>query len=658
MIARMEKLCIVGPKRLAPTVLKNLQQAGVVQIDELPPDQMQAYQLGPEEEALLRGWEGMAISVDHASHLLGLEIDAPVEPFQGNLAEASATAAAYEQRAAALVEKRESLKDELQLINLYKEILEYLAEAVDGLDCSSRLSVICFLVERPEELTASEQELSSTLDDRYLLTRGALGNLTVAVIIGLNRDAETARGILARKGLHELPHMLEHGPMDLKSTAARLTERSQHAPEELAAVEKEIDRLRQEAGRSLKSLWFRAADETNRLRTFKKMGSGRYGFALCGWAPLNRKSRVVDFLERLDEQIRYTFEPADEDHEPERVPVMLENPSWAKPFEVLISFLNTPRYDGWDPTCITAALFPLWVGMVIGDMGYGLVFAALAWYLHTFVRRKQPLTIDFFKIRLAPEGVAQLLRVMTPILIWTMLWGFVYGEFFGDLLRRLGIFGTASYPGLIPILIPRTETDATATMLILVSIGFGVVQVLHGFVVKARTSCRNGERRHFWEGIGYFGGVAGLVLFAYAFMTHNYPLWLVIMMSAAFSLFVLGMVRAKMPLMIAELPTQGGHILSYIRIYAVGLASAILANLATDIGFALLHKGGIVEAVAGMLIGVALGILVHAILLVLLTVGHILQPIRLIWVEFFTKFDFYSLSGKPYRPFKLYNGKP
>ena len=110
--------------------------------------------------------------------------------------------------------------------------------------------------------------------------------------------------------------------------------------------------------------------------------------------------------------------------------------------------------------------------------------------------------------------------------------------------------------------------------------------------------------------------------------------------------------------MIAELPTQGGHILSYIRIYAVGLASAILANLATDVGFALFHTGGIAGVVVGVLIGVALGLLIHTILLILLTVSHVLQPIRLIWVEFFTKFDFYTLSGKPYRPFKFHDSKP
>ena len=88
------------------------------------------------------------------------------------------------------------------------------------------------------------------------------------------------------------------------------------------------------------------------------------------------------------------------------------------------------------------------------------------------------------------------------------------------------------------------------------------------------------------------GGVAALVLFSYGFMTGAYPSVAPYPDPGRPALFVVGMVRAQMPLMIAELPTQGGHILSFIRLYAVGLASAILANLATDMGFTLYHQWG------------------------------------------------------------------
>jgi V/A-type H+-transporting ATPase subunit I len=652
----MEKIFIVGPKRLASEVLFMLQQAGVVQVDSLPRDQLGSYQLEPGEEKRLRRWEAVATSTDHTSGLLGLEFDAVVEPFLGDLEEAEATASSCEERAAGLIEKRERLRDELQLIGQYLEVLEHLAAAVQGLDSSSRLAVIPFLVERIEDLTASAQELTSALEDRFLLTERSVGNLIVAVIITLKRDAEVARGILAHEGLHELPRLGEYAQMDLRTTAARRTVRSRLAPEELTAVEEELRHLRQEAGHELNSIWNQATDETNRLRTLRAMASGQYGFALFGWAPVSRKTRVIELLNRLGDKILYTFEPAEEHPEPARVPVLLENPEWVKPFEALITFLNTPRYDGWDPTWITATLFPLWFGMIVGDVGYGLVFIGITWYLSTFVRRNQMLRVDYFKVRLSPEAVAQLVRIMKPLIVWTILWGLVYGECFGNLFHRLGVFGTVHHPGLIPTLIHRTDTAATATLLIVVSIGFGIIQVLYGFLLKAQMNRRHGERRHFWEASGYFGGVVALILFGYAFMTEGYPQWLLIAMFAGAALFVLGMLCARMPLMIAELPTQGGHILSYIRLYAVGLASAILADIATDIGFTLYQAGGIAGVVVGVLIGLMLGLLIHALLLILLTISHIVQPMRLIWVEFFTKFDFYTLSGRPYRPFKLQGG--
>jgi V/A-type H+/Na+-transporting ATPase subunit I len=660
MIARMEKLQVVGPKRLAPTVLSRLQQAGVVQVDALPKDRIGPYLLDPEEEGRLRKWESVAMAADHALSLLGLERDVSVSPFPGDLEEDAATAADVEQRAAGLVEIRERLRDELQLIEQYKDILELLAEAVQGLDRSPRLAVIAFLVEKREDLATAEQELAGRLDDRFILAAWEVRDFVVAVVVTRQRDAEEARGILARGGLRELPRLGDYAGMDLKTMAARLQERSARAPEELARVEQDWRHLRQETAGGLASLWMRATDEANRLHTFKEMGSGRFGFALFGWVPVSRKNRVVELLQQFGGQILYTTEAAEEHNDPKRIPVMLENPGWIRPFEILITFMTTPRYDSRDPTWIIAVFFPLWFGMIVGDLAYGLAFAAVAWHLYGFVKRHEIFRVDFFKMRLAPAEMAQLLRIFTPMIAWTLVWGLVYGEFLGNLLQLAGVFATKKHPGLIPILIDRTDTAATATMLILVSIGFGAFQVLHGYIIKAYLGRRQGNMERFWEGCGYFGGVSALFLLGYAFMASSYPLWLIMPMLAGFALFAAGVWLARLPLMVAELPTQGGHILSYIRIYAVGLASAVLASLATDIGFGLSQTGGasgVIGLILGGLAGVLLGLLIHVVLTVFLLATHVLQPIRLIWVEFFIKFDFYSLRGRPYRPFKLHGGQ-
>ena len=216
-------------------------------------------------------------------------------------------------------------------------------------------------------------------------------------------------------------------------------------------------------------------------------------------------------------------------------------------------------------------------------------------------------------------------------------------------LEHLGVFYVPGHgEGLIPILIPRADTAATATMLILIAIAFGVLQVFHGLGVRAWLSLRHGHMTHFWEAVGYLGGLVGLIVFAYDFLSGAGGGALDLIMYAGFAVFLLGIVMSRVILMIAELPTQGGHILSYIRIYAVGVAGAIMANLATDLGFGLAEKLGVI----GILIGLVAGLLTHLVILLLTLMGHILQPIRLVWVEFFTKFGFYEESGRPYRPFK------
>lgn len=653
MIARMEMLFMVGPKRLAPLVLSRLQRAGVVQVDPVPQDRMGAYRLEPEAETRLKRWDAVLTSVAHAANLLELELNAAAAPFPGDLEEAEATAASLEPRAALLVEKRERLKDELQLLDQYLDVVVHLAEAVQGLDRSSRLAVIPFVVERGADLARLAQELATALHDRVILAQAVVGPKMVAVIITLKREVEAARGILHHAGWAELPRLKEYARMDLESMAQRLTARSSLNPQEIAGVEEELHQLSREAAPILDAIRNRAGNEVNRLNTLQALASGRYGAALFGWVPASQRDQVAESLGPFAGEILYAFDPVQEPEEPERVPVVLENPPWIKPFESLITFLHTPRYDSWDPTWITATLFPLWFGMIVGDIGYGLVFLGIAWYLSAFVRRNQDLKLDFFKMRLAPQALEQLVRMMKPMIIWTILFGLWYGEFFGNLLQQLQVFGTKARPGLVAILMPRTETVATATTLILVALGFGIVQVLHGFILKARLARRHGEKKPFWEACGFFGGAVALILFGYGFMSKNYPLWALIPMCGGAALFLWGMIRARAPLMLVELPAQCGHILSYLRIYAVGLASAILADLSTDIGVAFFQVGGVTGLIGGVLVGLVLALMIHALLILLLTISHVLQPLRLLWVEFFTKFDFYTFSGRPYRPFKL-----
>jgi len=85
----------------------------------------------------------------------------------------------------------------------------------------------------------------------------------------------------------------------------------------------------------------------------------------------------------------------------------------------------------------------------------------------------------------------------------------------------------------------------------------------------------------------------------------------------------------------------------------VGVAGAVLYDLANQVGFGLAHSLGIIGVLLGLLLGGLMVILITAVTLL----GHLLQPIRLLWIEFASNFGFYDESGKPYRPFRSVRGE-
>ena len=645
----MEELVVAGPKKQAKAILAALQQAGVVHLEPLESAELPRYRASSTDEAERRAWEAVSARSEHALRLLGHE-PTPATPSSLALAEAEAKSAALELRVSELAKERDLLEEEASAIELYQQATTALAELAGDLGHGPWLGLVPTVASTQEELALAQKSLEEALPGRFILASQPFASQLAAVVVVMKKDLEAAHNAMSRAGLAEFRLPPIFSELSLPEAALRMQARSQSLPKEQAGVRSRLGRLAGEVAGELQSLWTRAQDEVNRNLALLGLASGRFGFALSGWVPEKSKNAVVAALQSFGEQVSYSFAPADPHHEPEKVPVKLENPAWVKPFEMLIGFLNTPRYGTYDPTWMIAAFFPFWFGMVVGDIGYALLFWLLAYWLSGYVKRNQPLVVDFFGMRLAPSILADTVKILNWLVLWGVIWGFLYGEFFGTLGEHWGIFGTAHHPGLIPTLIPRMDTAATSGYLIVMSIAFGIFVVLYGVGIRAWLGIKERNFHHFWEGLGYFGGLMALTVFAIEFMNDFYNPVLNGLVYVGFAIFLISVIAGRMPLMVAELPTNGGHILSFIRIYAVGLASAILAGLATDMAVAIATNESL--GIFRVLIGILVGVVVHAFILLLTTLGHILQPIRLLWVEYFTKFGFYDEAGRRYAPFR------
>ncbi|MFB6132891.1 MAG: V-type ATP synthase subunit I [Halanaeroarchaeum sp.] len=375
-----------------------------------------------------------------------------------------------------------------------------------------------------------------------------------------------------------------------------------------------------------------------------------------------------------------------EDDEP---PVIQDNPSFAKPFEILVKAVNRPRYSEFDPTYILLLTFPAMFGFMIGDVGYGLLYVGIGYLVAT---------------RVDSDALASLGGVAVWSGIFTVLFGILYGEIFGMHLVSaylweglLAMSGPPMHKGLQPHYI------AFARAWLLVTLFVGLAHVTTGYVLDFLKNLRHGFADAMYESgswamlmLGLWGwifsrhamggkptfifevfdGPATSANVAYALGFAGLPAEVGIAGLAiavvGFGLLVLGEgiegVLESLNVLV--------NVLSYARIAAVLLAKAGMAlvvnllffgaythdglfhfmigmsphHVRMEYGDAALRFPGLIHmGVIGVLGGIVVLVLGHLIVLALGITSAGLQAVRLEYVEFFGKF--YDGGGAKYHPF-------
>lgn len=661
MIALMDQITVVGRRSIAHELLVSLQSLGVVQVDPLDPGDevpLHPYELSPADRRTKEAWDALVARAEALLDALELrqvkaargEIPAAPEELQELLA-------AIGKQIDKLVAERGELRDELEVAGAYLPILRELAPTLAQFDHGRYLAGTAFTVPA-DRLGPTLAALEEELEGRVAFSTRSRERDVLVVAAVLKRDLGTLEAAIARAGLAEFTLPEGYGEQGVAKAAHVMEERSQTLPKRLAAIQAELAKLAEQHGPRLAAILTLARNQQARYERLSDMAAGRYSFALRGWVPSGDRERVVEGLRKqFGEALAIETRAADEHHDA-AVPVKLDNPRWVKPFEGLLALFAPPRYGSFDPSWTLAVFFPLFFGLVVGDIGFGLMFAALAYWMRRRGEAGRDLSLGLLGVTIGAGALKPVSTVILWCAGWSILFGFLYGEFFGNLLEQWPagrpIFYTpleheAGY-GWIPIVLFRVEQF---TPILLLSLGFGILQVLGGWAIRVVYGAKHRDLKHVWEGVGMIGGLSGLIVFSYAFLQGGVTPLASAILVIGLVVFLVGMVMSRVFLMLIELASNAGNILSYLRLFAVGLSAALVANLSTDLGFAL---GGTLPII-GPILGIVVGLAVHLLALALTIIGHTLQPLRLNYVEFFTKFGFYDESGRPYQPFRLIGGK-
>jgi V/A-type H+-transporting ATPase subunit I len=347
-------------------------------------------------------------------------------------------------------------------------------------------------------------------------------------------------------------------------------------------------------------------------------------FALQAWAPRKSMRDLKEYAR--DAVLAIEAEKPGRDEEP---PTLLANKRTAASGQDLVSFYSTPGYWLWDPSAIVFYAFAIFFAMIVSDAAYGTVFGLILALLWRKMGRS--------------DGGKRFRLLCTVLVLATIVYGILVGSYFGisppphSFLGRLKILDVEDYGTMMTVSIMIGVAH-----LIIANIGdFWSKRWTLGMFSSLGWVCMFGGGTIFWQhfagglgepkwrSIGIGAAISGLALII-LFTKTTGPIWK----------RLLGGLQA-----LTRLSGAFGDTLSYLRLFALGLASASLATTFNGLGA---QVGEAVPGV-GFLLSILIILLGHALNLILALASGVIHGLRLNFIEFFN----WSMpeEGRPFKAF-------
>ena len=368
----------------------------------------------------------------------------------------------------------------------------------------------------------------------------------------------------------------------------------------------------------------RCTQEISKAQAADRLVHSEKTFCLGGWVPCEDVGKLEALLSGFCCAWELT-DPAPEEY-PD-VPVKLKNNKLTWPLNMVTEMYSLPAYDGVDPNPLMAPFFILFYGIMMADMGYGLLMI-LASIIITNKSR--------------PKGTSgQMFGLMFSCGISTFLMGALTGGFFGDFLPQLvGIIDPDTTFKALPSLF--TPLDDTITILI-GAMALGFVQIVTGMAISFVEKIKKGQIMDaIWEELTWWIVFAGIACMALG--VTNIVLYVglaMVVVGSGWSAKGFGKVTAIFGSVYNHVTGYFGDILSYSRLMTLMLAGSVIASVFNTLG-------AIPGNVVFFLIVSALG---NGLNFALNLLSCYVHDLRLQCLEYFGKF--YQDGGKPFEPLAI-----
>lgn len=358
---------------------------------------------------------------------------------------------------------------------------------------------------------------------------------------------------------------------------------------------------------------------------------------LEGWVPQDSEAAVRQLLDGSG--VYYEMRNATRE---DNAPIKLKNNAFTRMYEVLTKMYGMPDYAEFDPTPILAPFFSLFFAFCMGDAGYGLVLIALGFYL----RKK------------LSKSMRGMMNLVITLGIFTAVIGAVLGTFFG-----VSLFDLQIPEKLKEFMIVGKIGETTYDKQMLLALIIGVVHISIAMTVKAVGQT---VRYGFKESLSAWGWLLLVVGFIstggltfFKVISEDVSTWAFIVIGgvAAIGIYLLNNIHRNVFVNIGagvwdtyNMATGlMGDVLSYIRLYALGLAGAMLGGVFNQLAFMVNDAAG---PILGWLFCGLILIFGHSLNIAMSCLSAFVHPLRLTFVEYF-KNSGYDGKGEAYKPFSV-----
>lgn len=310
------------------------------------------------------------------------------------------------------------------------------------------------------------------------------------------------------------------------------------------------------------------------------------------------------------------------------VPIKLNNNRIFRPFELITNMYSQPRYNELDPTPFLMPFYALFFGMMLADVGYGLLMGILTFTALKLINMKQ--------------STKQMMTFLMILSVPTIIWGCVYGSFFGGLIPMRGLL----------------DVQRDFNFVMVISLAFGVVHLFFGLALKGYLYLRDHKPWYvLFDVVFWYAALIGAIVLVSGMFTDvlkSYNSIAMILMIAGMAGIVLtnGREAKTIPGKFASglyslygMTNYVGDIVSYTRLMALGLAGASI-GMAFNLIVQMVSKMGIF----GILGGALIFMIGHGFNMFISGLSAYVHSARLTYVEFFGKF--YVGGGKPFIDFR------